>query len=230
MPRTSQILPNSGIENNTNMLQTIRPSLPAVSTSLASLVPGSSHTALSQGPNTVSMNYGHAATTVGGLLTSSVPPAGSIPCVNLSQSTNAFPGTVPMSYSNSNMIAPLGGVVPQAYYPINVYSPEMSSLPPLGKFSGENESESGEQFADWIEQFELVASAYRWDNHSKLVNLTTRLRGQAFAFYRSCNSPQWKDCDTLVKKRFTPVRLQAVQSSLFHDHRQKPNESVDVYA
>jgi len=33
-----------------------------------------------------------------------------------------------------------------------------------------------------------------------------------------------------VKKRFTPVRLQAVQSSLFHDHRQKPNETVDVYA
>jgi len=33
-----------------------------------------------------------------------------------------------------------------------------------------------------------------------------------------------------LKKRFTPVRLQAVQSSLFRDHRQKPNETVDVYA
>jgi len=85
------------------------------------------------------MNYGRAATTVGGLLTSSVPPAGSIPCLNLSQSTNAFPGTVPMSYSNTNIITPHSGVVPPAYYPINVCSPEMSSLPPLGKLSRENE-------------------------------------------------------------------------------------------
>jgi len=33
-----------------------------------------------------------------------------------------------------------------------------------------------------------------------------------------------------VNERFTPVRLQAVQSSLFHGCRQKPNETVDVYA
>ena len=40
----------------------------------------------------------------------------------------------------------------------------------------EHESEAGEHFADWIEQFELVASVYHWDDHTKLVNLTTRLR------------------------------------------------------
>ena len=33
-----------------------------------------------------------------------------------------------------------------------------------------------------------------------------------------------------LKKRFIPVRLQAVQSSLFHDRKQKSNESVDAYA
>ena len=33
-----------------------------------------------------------------------------------------------------------------------------------------------------------------------------------------------------LKKHFTPVRLQAVQSSLFHDRKQKSNESVDAYA
>ena len=31
-------------------------------------------------------------------------------------------------------------------------------------------------------------------------------------------------------KRFTPVRLQAVQSSQFHERKQKPQESVDDYA
>ena len=41
----------------------------------------------------------------------------------------------------------------------NMHSPEViMSLPPLGKFSGESELESDEQFTDWIEQFELVAS------------------------------------------------------------------------
>ena len=97
---------------------------------------------------------------------------------------------------------------------------ESIAEPPIGKFSGKHESEAGEHFTDWIEQFELVASVYHWNDRTKLVNLTTRLRGQAFAFYQSCNSQQWNDYKTLVselKKRFTPVSLQAVQRSLFHD-------------
>ena len=92
---------------------------------------------------------------------------------------------------------------------------------------------AGELFVDWIEQFELVASVCHWDDRTKLVNLTTRLRGQAFAFYRSCSTQQQNNYTILVsklKKRFTPIRLQAVQSSLFHDRKQKSNESVDAYA
>jgi len=73
------------------------------------------------------------------------------------------------------------------------------SIPPLGKFSGaSNDSELGEQFQDWIEQFELVALVYNWDNRAKLVNLTMRLSGQAFAFYRSCSTQQRADYDALV--------------------------------
>jgi len=110
---------------------------------------------------------------------------------------------------------------------------ESISVPPIGKFSGENESEAGELFTDWIEQFELVASVCHWDDHSKLVNLTTRLRGKVFAFYRSCSSQQRNDYNTLVselKKCFVLVRLQAMQSSLFNDRKQKPNESVNASA
>jgi hypothetical protein len=33
-----------------------------------------------------------------------------------------------------------------------------------------------------------------------------------------------------LRKRFTPVRIQAIQSSLFHDRKQKSGESVDTYA
>jgi len=31
-------------------------------------------------------------------------------------------------------------------------------------------------------------------------------------------------------QRFTPVRIQSVQSGLFHSHRQKVNKGVDDYA
>ena len=80
----------------------------------------------------------------------------------------------------------------------------------------------------------MVASISNWDERTKLVNLTTRLRGQAYAFYKSCSVQQRGNYTTLVAeltKRFTPVRLKAVQSGLFHERKQKvPSESVDTYA
>ena len=79
---------------------------------------------------------------------------------------------------------------------------------------------------------ELVASACKWDPQAKLVNLVTRLRGQAYAFYRSCTPLQLSSYDALMgqlSKRFTPVRIQAIESSLLHERKQKP-ETVDAYA
>ena len=105
-------------------------------------------------------------------------------------------------------------------------------LPPIPKFTGE-EITKGETFRDWKEQFEMVAELGGWDAHTKLVNLTTRLKGQAYAFYRSCTIVQRTSYQALtaeLEKRFTPVQITAVQSSLFHDRRQKPKESVDEYA
>ena len=106
-------------------------------------------------------------------------------------------------------------------------------LPPIGKFSGGTQQEEGETIGDWIEQFEMVAAVAQWNKQTKLVNLTTRLRGQDYAFYRSCTAQQRGNYDVLVAeltKRFTPVRLQSVQSSLFHERKQKPQETVDAYA
>lgn len=71
------------------------------------------------------------------------------------------------------------------------------------------------------------------DDHGKLVNLTTRLRGTVYSFYRSCTLEQRSDYKLLVaelKTRFTPVQLTAVQSQLFLDRHQGPMESVDTYA
>jgi uncharacterized protein YecE (DUF72 family) len=104
-------------------------------------------------------------------------------------------------------------------------------LPPLAKYSGESQ-EVGETFRDWLDQFEMVAAVCHWTENAKLVNLTTRLRGQAYAFYRSCPAPQKASYPILVReltKRFTPVRLQAVQSNLFL-RKQGPKETVDTYA
>ena len=103
-------------------------------------------------------------------------------------------------------------------------------LPPLSKFSGNTDDES---FQEWIAQFELVAEVCQWKSQGKLIHLTTRLRGEAFSFYRSCSKSQKADYDQLVKElkqRFTPVRLQSVQTSLFHERKQGEQETVDSYA
>ena len=108
-------------------------------------------------------------------------------------------------------------------------------LPPLPKFSGEgNDGELGvDTFEDWLERFELMASTLSWSSQAKLVNLITRLHGRAYSFFRSCTMEQRTNYCLLVaelRKRFTPVRLPAIQSSLFHDRRQHASESVDHYA
>ena len=79
----------------------------------------------------------------------------------------------------------------------------------------------------------MVATLGGWDDRAKLVNLTARLKGQAFGFYRSCTLQQRTNYETLTKeleRRFMPVELPAVQAHLFHDRRQKPRESVDDFA
>ena len=94
-------------------------------------------------------------------------------------------------------------------------------------------SKKKETVEGWIEQFEMVAAIGHWDKPTKLANLTTRLRSQAYTFYRSCTPRVRANYEELVaelKKRFTPVRIQSVQSSQFHDRRQKPQETVDGYA
>ena len=95
-------------------------------------------------------------------------------------------------------------------------------LPPLSKFDGCT-GPGGE--GETVEQFELVAGV---DNQ---INLVTRLRGEAYAFFKSCSAQErssYEGMSAALVKRFTPVRIQAVQSSLFHERKQG-EESVDSY-
>ena len=95
-------------------------------------------------------------------------------------------------------------------------------LPPLSKFSGERNDGDMDTFQEWIEQFEMIVSVCGWSAQAKLVNLVTRLRGQAYAFFWSCSTQNKTSYALLVAelhKRFTPVHLLAVQSSLFHDRK-----------
>ena len=106
------------------------------------------------------------------------------------------------------------------------------ALPEISRFD-RNDQTDGEAYQDWIEQFESIASLARWDDHCKLVNLTTRLRGAAYSFYRSCTPEQRSDYNLLLNelgKRFTPVTLPEVQSQLFHERRQGRKETADEFA
>ena len=106
-------------------------------------------------------------------------------------------------------------------------------LPTLPTFNGENLDGDGESFSEWLERLELVASTCKWDDQAKLVNVATCLRGIASRFYRSCTPQQrssYNELVTALRSRFTPVHIQSVQSSIFHEWRQHANETVDDYA
>ena len=105
-------------------------------------------------------------------------------------------------------------------------------LPSLPNFLGE-QSDLEEDFSEWLEQLELVANACRWDEQAKLVNVATRLRGAAVRYYRSCTPRQRSTyCDLMeaLRGRFTPVQIQLVQTSKFHERKQRSDEAVDDYA
>ena len=67
---------------------------------------------------------------------------------------------------------------------------------------------------------------------TELVNLVTRLRGEACAFFKSYSVQEYSSYEEMaaaINKRFTPVQVQAVLSSLFHERKQG-EESVDSFA
>ena len=104
-------------------------------------------------------------------------------------------------------------------------------LPNMPTFSGDEIDGDGDSCDTWLER--LVANACRWDEQARLVNVATRLRGSASRFYRSCTPQQkssYSGITSALRKLFTPVRIQSVQSGRFHERKQLATETVDVYA
>ena len=105
-----------------------------------------------------------------------------------------------------------------------------SELPPIPNFTGTDGEKT--DFQDWWEQFELAADACQWSEVTKLVQLTMHLRGSAYSFYHSCPSDKKSNYSKLaeeLKRRFTPVRIPAAQTNVFHERKQGQKESVDKY-
>ena len=106
-----------------------------------------------------------------------------------------------------------------------------AQLPPVPKFSGDSLKDDVENFTEWLEQFNLVAEVCQWNNRARLVNLVTRLKGSAYAFYRTCSPDQRSDYEKLtleLEKRFMPVRIPVVDTSMFHERKQQDKETVDA--
>ena len=117
---------------------------------------------------------------------------------------------------------------PIPYCPI----PMMGQIPQVPRFTGEGRA-TGDSFSEWHEHFENVATLACWNDHWKLVHLTSNLRDTAMAFYRSCSPDVRGNYSGLVaamERRFTPIRLTAVQAQLFHTRQQQEKESVDQFA
>ena len=86
--------------------------------------------------------------------------------------------------------------------------PFMGQIPHIPRFSGEGQA-SGESFSEWHEHFNNIATLVGWDDHWKLVHLTSSLRDTAMAFYRSCGvdvRSNYKSLVAAMKQRFTPIR------------------------
>ena len=215
-----------GVSFPTSVSTGARVSLPltTVATPIASAAPTAS-TTLTASTSLV------ASATPAAPATSTITTASMTPAAPIASTTSAPGAVVP------------GSIIPLPSHPTAAATPFVLSttlpgtsllnqLPQIPRFTGE-ETSDGETFQDWLEQFESVAVLGGWGEHAKLVNLTTRLRGVAYAFFRSCPPEQRSSYPLLVaelKKRFTPVQLTAIQTRLFHDRVQGAKETVDEFA
>ena len=128
------------------------------------------------------------------------------------------------------VVQPTCAVQPPGVTPFHV--PLLGQLPQIPRFTGEGHG-SGESFSEWHEHFENIAKLVGWDDHWKLVHLTSNLRDTASSFHHSCSVDVQSNYQALVaalKRRFTPIRLTAIQAQLFHNRQQGENETVDQFA
>ena len=117
---------------------------------------------------------------------------------SISSGTNRLGGGLNCRHSETvNLPVGSHGMEPSAILPATIDSTvstgiggslpiiHPSQAPPIRKYGGNSDNKT---FEEWHEQFELVYTACGWSDRLKLTNLSTRLHGQAYTFYRTCTS------------------------------------------
>ena len=91
----------------------------------------------------------------------------------------------------------------------------LQQVPDLPRFEGGHSGDL-DTVEDWLDQLEIIAMAFGWEEGAKLAHLVSRLKGAALTYYRSC-PVETQHSYTLLKdallKRFTPVHVQSMLSS-----------------
>ena len=122
--------------------------------------------------------------------------------------------------------------LPTQQIALQVLSGLTHQLPNLLEYTGEDEKRDG-SFAEWLKRFEMVAELAECSDIIKLKQLILCLRGSAQTFYRTCSEEKTTTYSALtyeLSQRFTPVRIQALECSVFHERKQKSFQTVDEYA
>lgn len=105
----------------------------------------------------------------------------------LDQTQSAVASTSPLVPPEANPTPGFHGqcqsLAPTIAPPLPVFTmPFMGQIPQIPPFTGEGRA-SGDSFSEWHEHFENIARLAGWDEHWKLVHLTSNLRDTAMAFY-----------------------------------------------
>ena len=169
-------------------------STPALDSTVTTLTTASTSALVSVPPPTVSgvsTPSGVSAIVTSGASVSLRPPTLTLPSTNPMVPGSSFLSAPSVSSSTATAAAPHVPVPPYVFPAAYLASStaHMNQMPQFRCFNGE-ESGDGDLFQDWLEQFESVALLGGWGEHGKLVNLTTRLRGAAYSFYRSCTKEE----------------------------------------
>ena len=199
--------------------------------------PGGVGHVLGSYPAQKSVAYPQLSSTAAGVATVNSLNTRGVPQSPASAPTSAQPSTtsqgavgptgVPTTTTGSDVLSPpWTAALPLCSVPM------MGQIPQIPRFTGEGRA-TGDSFVEWHEHFENVAKLAGWDDHWRLVHLTSNLRDTAMAFYRSCSAEvrnKYPLLVTALKRRFTPIRLTAVQAQLFHNRQQQEKETVDQFA
>ena len=111
---------------------------------------------------------------------------------------------------------------------------ERTDLPPIPEFSGVDQTPGNNSFQQWLEQFEMVAELAQWPETISswpYMYVFEDLPRHIFVYAVKNRNTTTNLCMVqAMSQRFTPVRIQALECSTFHERKQGRKKPVDTYA